>query len=82
MVESGFRDNNFKKYGRIISRKTNEHSVVDGRSYRIIYNNKKSVERSKMLMVKKVNWICNWLLQLFTVMGLAMLHGVRLKNAS
>lgn len=47
MVQSGFRDNNFKKYGRIILRKTNECSIVDGKPYSIIYNNKKVGETVK-----------------------------------
>ena len=41
MVEFGLRDNHFEEDGQIISRKTIERSIADGKAYRIIYNNKK-----------------------------------------
>lgn len=41
MVEFGLRDNHFEEDGQIISRKTIECSIADGKAYRIIYNNKK-----------------------------------------
>ena len=41
MVEFGLRDNRFEEDGQIISRKTIERSIDEGRAYRIIYNNKK-----------------------------------------
>ena len=41
MVEFGLRDNHFEEDGQIISRKTIERSIDDGKAYRIIYNNKK-----------------------------------------
>ena len=41
MVEFGHRDNHLEEDGQIISRKTIEQSIADGKAYRIIYNNKK-----------------------------------------
>ena len=41
MVEFRLRDNRFEEDGQIISRKTIERSIDEGRAYRIIYNNKK-----------------------------------------
>ena len=41
MEEFGLRDNHFEEDGQIISRKTIERSIANGKAYRIIYNNKK-----------------------------------------
>ena len=37
MVEFGLRDKRFEEDGQIISRKTIERSIDDGRAYRILY---------------------------------------------
>ena len=41
MEEFGLRDNHFEEDGQIISRKTIEQSIADGKAYRIIYNNRR-----------------------------------------
>lgn len=41
MVEFGLRDDRFEEDGQIISRKTIERSIHDGRAYRILYKNQK-----------------------------------------
>ena len=52
VVEFGHRDNHFEEDGQIISRKTIEQSIADGKAYRIIYNNKKVRENaSKVILI-------------------------------
>lgn len=80
MVEFGHRDNHFEEDGQIISRKTIEQSIADGKAYRIIYNNKKVGGIVINVNGKKENWICCLYLQMFIVRELVMLHGVRLKK--